>query len=113
MKADILSVFLKYKRAGVYWILNKYIWKGRQKEGGTGKVIKQGDPSNKKYCFSQAFKFDKRIFISIGQNHTSSGLNFKYGNFSKVSIEMRSWSFKIFISHLYCPCSRKTIVGNR
>lgn len=48
---------------------------GRQKEEGTGKVIKQGDPSNKKYCFSQAFKFDKRIFISIGQNHTSSGLN--------------------------------------
>ena len=50
MKPDILSVFLKYKRAGVYWILNKYIWKGRKKEGGTGKVINQGNPSNKKYC---------------------------------------------------------------
>lgn len=107
MKPDILSVFLKYKRAGVYWILNKYTWKGRKKEGGTGKVINQGNPSNKKYCFSQTFKFDNRIFISIGQNHTSSGL------FSKVSIEMQFWSFKIFISHLYCACSRKTIVGNR
>ena len=112
MKADILSVFLKYKRASVYQILNKYIWKGRKKEGGKGKVINQGNPSNKKYCFSQAFKFDNIIFISIGKNHTSSGLNFKYGNFSKVSIEMHSWSFKTFSSHLYCACSRETIVGN-
>ena len=44
MKADILSVFLKYKRASVYQILNKYIWKGIKKEGGKGKVINQGNP---------------------------------------------------------------------